>query len=298
MCIRCLERLYTFHGSKIGAFPDVSILLRFMKTSSNTETRQRLLSFLAVLMGVNHDSSDHLYARRNLEQLLNRDAILQLCQLSSVCHDIDSNQVLPSKGTEINGASSAVLTSSQISKLVLHIILRLAIFHKSTNSKGIPFFPIPIAKRLICERPKVQEESEASLQNTPLEIICQGLLCREREIVHLTAEIMQSLMSHNDRACMKLYLTGMFFFAFTRNDPDWRPLAKLLEATHLKQEIFTNEVTNPDGIIDFPTERRSFLGDLLPDGLLKVLINHGGDKFAEVFVQEQFDTPEGKLRMF
>jgi len=299
MCIRCLERLYSIHAAKIGPFPDISILLRYMRTSNSVETRQRLLSLVAVSMGVNDEKYEPVNARENLEQLLNWGSIYQLCELSSECH-INSDTV-PLTLPETTESAGEVLTSTQISKLALACLKRIVLVHKSLNSNGIPFFPIPIAKKLICERPQLSEESEKSqttsflgLHSNALAIICQGLLCRKPEIVHSTAELLQSLMSHNDKACSKLYLTGVFFFVFTYKGSDWRPLAKLLDATHMKQDFFIRIATGTKRN-EFAAETRSILGNLLPDGLLKVLMNHGADRFAEIFVQDQHDTPEGEL---
>ena len=188
-----------------------------MKTSNSEATKQRILSLIAVLVGCNDNGHDPKYARGNLEQLLKRDSIHQLCELFSNC------QVDPSTHPKDEDKSSAeLLNSIQISELALSCLKRLVLVHKSVNSKGVPLFPIPIAKKLICEGCVLPAMTENSVIDSPAvthsdscAIICQGLLCKTPQIVHLTAELIQLLVSHNEKACEKLYLTGVFFFAFT-----------------------------------------------------------------------------------
>lgn len=261
-----------------------------MRTSKSEATKQRILSLIAVLVGCNENDNDPKYARGNLEQLLKRDSIQQLCELFSNCQVDTSTHP---KDEDKSGAECAgeLLTPIQISELALNCLKRLVLVHKSVNSNGVPLFPIPIAKKLICEG-FVLPDSSAVTHSDSFAIICQGLLCKTPQIVHLTAELIQLLVSHNEKACEKLYLTGVFFFAFTYSGADWRPLSKLLEATHLKQNV--GALVAPDKFSEIGTgESSSFLATLLPKGLLKILMNRGPERFAEIFVQDNFDTPEG-----
>ena len=44
---------------------------------------------------------------------------------------------------------------------------------------------------------------------------------------------------------------------------------------------------------DMSTQCRSILGNILPEGLLNILVKYGADRFAENFIGN-CDTPEGK----
>jgi len=408
MCIRCLERLYSIHAAKIGPFADVTILLRYMRTTSNVETRHRLLSLVAVVMGNNYEKYEAINVRENLEQLLDAESIYHFCQLAAECHLDGSTSavasVLQHSGAKLNllegsdnsssgkpmqpmvpavwyvaptgqipplidtvqgpytiidlkdliakekvhrlslvsalhveeyntegqvagvirdsgidtgkwmplenvwqlrrqlfddVSASRVFSSTKVSLLALDCLTRLVLVHKSTDSRGIPFFPIPIAKRIICEGTNSSLVSRdlrtgfvSDFHNDALAIICQGLL-GSAQIVDSTANLVRLLMLQNEKNCSKLYLTGVFFFACAYSGSNWRSLAELLHETHLKQHFLAGVAATGDKN-DLPVRDRSILGNMIPEGLLKILVNHGADKFAEVFVGNH-DTPEGKL---
>ena len=89
LCIRCLERLYAVHGTEIGAFPDVMILIRSMASTRNIETQHRLLGILATILGVQEDNigDEHrVNVPENAEQMLNVESIEQLCQFVAWGH--------------------------------------------------------------------------------------------------------------------------------------------------------------------------------------------------------------------
>ena len=196
-------------------------------------------------------------------------------------------------------SSNAVFTSTEASMLSLKILTKLVQLHGSTDSRGIPFFPIPIAKRLICESSKNSSSSKtrgnklaSSFHNDSLSVICQCLLSDNAEIVESSANLIRLLMFHNEKACSKLYLTGSFFFAFARENSNWLNIAKFLYETHLKQDLSNvGKAATDKGAL--PTEDLSFLDNMLPMGMLKILVNHGPDKFAEI-VAGNHDNPEGK----
>ena len=372
MCIRCLERLYVIHAAKIGPFPDLSILMRFMRTSKSVEIRHRLLSLVAALIGVTKSERyDPVDMKENEEQLLNVESISLFCEMCSECHmvtdtsenqshdhsvspamwytatsdknppaidtiggpftlnslkqlfiakkvgrkslisifDVDENKSdktnaggnrihssdtwgwLPLEDTPqlrrqiLDGASSGILfTPSRVTLLALQCLERLVRVHKSIDSKGIPFFPIPIAKSIICEASGVSPIMDAvptGFHGNLLSIICQGLLCSDDEVVRSTAQLLRLLMFHNDKACGKLYRTGVAFFILSSAGSDCVSIMKLLEEIHLRQELGGS----------------NFLGQFLPGGLIKVLTNHGVEKFAEIYCGNH-DSPEGTFLAF
>ncbi len=388
MCIRCLERLYSMHAVKIGAFPDISILLHYLGITRNAETRHRLLSLVATLLGVNDERDEVGKVPGNAEQLFNAEAIHHLYQLVAEGHleppsvkeesKVETLQSSPSvwyvappgkvppignsikgpfhvsdlkrqiieghlhrlflvsafhshdyKSEEMQsahdvvdggidtgkwaplenvwqlrrqlldeGLASTVFSHSGVSLLALQCLTRLVLAHKTVDSRGIPFFPIPIVKRLICENTlsaAISRESGAGdmsdFHNDALSIICQSFLTGHPPVVDAAAKLLRALMLHNEKSCNKLYLTGVFIFACGYDNSNWQSIAELLYETHLHQDFLhgSEAVAGKDGL---SVKRRSILGNLLPEGLLKILVNHGAAKFAEVFVGD-YDTPEG-----
>jgi hypothetical protein len=71
----------------------------------------------------------------------------------------------------------------------------------------------------------------------------------------------------------------------------FRRLSALLHATYFQQDY---HICSDKKLPDTFSKENSILVDILPDGLLKVLINHGPENFAEAFVGN-VDTPEGKF---
>lgn len=188
----------------------------------------------------------------NIEQLLNPDCMNWLCSLVLEGHK------------NINSSIFA-----------LRCLTQLVLVHKDVNINGVPFFPIPIAKSLLCG---------ASVGALP--ILCQVILTDDRRLVERAAILINHIMRHNDSSCRSLYLTGIFYFILRSSIENWEPLAQLMYDTHLRQEV-------PCFPVDTTMEPRSVLNKLLPIGLLNVLIRHGPKRFAKIFVSD-YDTPEGK----
>lgn len=98
----------------------------------------------------------------------------------------------------------------------LSMLYRLAAVHRSVNSKLIPFYPIPISK-------KIMSDPEH------LSIFSQLLLSNDAKVVELSAKILHSLVEFNSQVNSKLYLTGLFFFACRYTGNNFVPLAQLFE---------------------------------------------------------------------
>lgn len=410
ICVRCLERLYATHWEKIGVFPDLMILAHCMSETKNVETRHRLLSLVATLLGVVSDVYSSVGATRssggaidvpdNGEQLLNGETIGILCQfvafghtnpaqvsnmLTSAVRDNSNSEDAnkpraaasatgPScppvwfvaQGTKIPPPSSAISGPYRVSELAemmeegklharslispvrevtddmfgsddgggggggrangtvdveeahidtgewrtLEQIYQLrwqlctddgssAVYapaevalkalrsfnslllhpnHSSLDPRGIPYFPIPKAKRFLSD------------PRTSLPILSQALLCNDPQVVESAAILLSSLMDHNDDACAKLYLTGAFFFACVYTGSNYRPLAKLLHDTHLRQ-VFQSGHAAVASADELDVKDRSILGNLLPEGLLMVLVNDGYERFSDIFIGSM-DAPE------
>lgn len=191
----------------------------------------------------------------------------EVCQLRwQLCSDDESSAVY----APAEVAFKALLS---FNSLLLHPS------HSSLDPRGIPYFPIPKAKRFLSD------------PRSALPILSQALLCDDPQVVESSAILLASLMDHNDDACAKLYLTGAFLFACVYTGSNYRPLAKLLYDTHLKQVFQSGHAAaaSADDVLD--VKDRSILGNLLPEGLLMVLVNDGYERFSDVFVGN-VDAPE------
>jgi len=191
-----------------------------------------------------------------------------------------------------DGSSAVIYSPSDVALLALKALTRLVDLHRSLDSRGVPYVPIPTAKRILCgssRDPNFASDTGDTLTN-PLPIVCQALLCNEGRIVEQAADLIFKLCQHNERAVSKLYLTGIYFFVFCYTGSNFRSLAKLLHSTHLKQHFKSGFAAAADES-ELPMKDRSILGHMLPEGLLFILTNYGVDRFAEVFVSNA-DTPE------
>ena len=404
MCIRCMERLYAIHASKIGPFSDVMILVRSMASTNNTETQHRLLGLLATILGVTEDdTAESADVPENAEELLNVESIGLLCQFVAWGHTDRSTigsimaRTLAANGPMIESGTSTPLsatksdelrtdamadsncppvwfiaasnkvppptelvqgpyrlsdlkrmmkedeltpfhlvTTSHVSEydsdaaddmlsealidtgkwkrlneiwqlrwqlcrdddsgpgiftpgavalLALKALTRLTELHRSLDLRGVPYYPIPLAKRVLCER-----NTGMSTDARPLSILAQSLLCTNDNVVDQAAVLLSKLLEHNAESMPKLYLTGVFFFACCYPGSNFKSLAKFLYGTHLKQRFLSGFAATGNSA-EMRMKDRSILGSILPEGLLYVLDNYGCERFAEVFIGN-VDTPE------
>lgn len=183
--------------------------------------------------------------------------------------------------------SSAIYPPEAVALLALKSLTRLVDLHRSLDSRGIPYFPIPTAKRILCG---LSAETSGDMNSKPLPILAQALLCKDAGVVDQAADLIYKLIQYNEEAMPKLYLTGLFFFINLYTGSNFQSLSKLLHATHLRQH-FQSGFAAAANEGELPMKDRSILGNMLPEGLLFVLENYGFERFAEVFVGGA-DTPE------
>lgn len=191
-----------------------------------------------------------------------------------------------------DGNSSTIYSPSEVAILALKALLRLVDLHRSLDLRGLPYFPIPTAKRILCSTSRDRNFISASDDaiSSPLPIICQSLLCNDNQIIDRASNLIYKLCEHNERAVSKLYLTGVFFFALSYTGSDFKVLSKLIHATHLEQH-FKSGYAAAASDNEILLKDRSIIGNLIPEGLLLLLTNYGFERFAEVFVSNA-DTPE------
>lgn len=196
-----------------------------------------------------------------------------------------------------DGNSSGIYGPSEVALIALKALTRLVDLHRSLDSRGVPYFPVPFAKRLLCGLSREVTTSAASetgmdidQSDSFLPILSQSLLCNDHRSVAVGAELLHKLMLHNADAVSKFYLTGAFFFALNYTGNNFRPLSELLHATHLRQHFRSGFAAAADDS-ELPLKDRSILGNMLPEGVLFVLVNYGVERFTDIFVGN-FDTPE------
>jgi DnaJ family protein C protein 13 len=187
-----------------------------------------------------------------------------------------------------DGSSSGIYSPSDVALLALKALSRLVDLHRSLDSRGVPYFPIPTAKRILSASSR--DPASDSRAVSFLSILSQSLLCNDSRVVDQAAELLYKLVDYNEEATAKLYLTGVFFFASCYTGSNFRALSKLMHATHLKQH-FRSGFTAAADESEVSMKDRSILGNILPEGLLFILVNYGFERFSDVFVGN-LDTPE------
>jgi hypothetical protein len=110
----------------------------------------------------------------------------------------------------------AIYAPAEVATKSLNLLAGLAAVHRSSNSKGTPFFPIPTSKRLMSD-------------TDHLCVFAQLLLSNNSAVVENAAVLLTSLVEFNPHANNKLYLTGAFYFACRYSGNNFLPLARLFE---------------------------------------------------------------------
>ena len=188
-----------------------------------------------------------------------------------------------------DGTRSGIYAPAEVALLALQSLNRLVDLHKSLDAAGVPYVPIPAAKRILTDRNRAVEVNN-SAGARPFSILSQGLLCNDSRVVEQSARLLHNLLQYNPDATSKFYLTGAFFFILSYAGSNFSALAQLLQATHLHQNFRSGSEATAKGK-ELPMKDRSVLGTMLPEGLVYVLDNYGYQRFVDVFLGNA-DTPE------
>lgn len=188
-----------------------------------------------------------------------------------------------------DNVENGLYSPAEIASLAAEVLHRLVGLHSSVDFRGIPFVPIPAAKRLLTGI-DANSMDRHIIGARPIQILVQALLSNNSLVVDRIAALLQLLLKHNDAAVSKLYLTGIFYFALMYTGSNFYQIAKLLQETHMHQKIGRG-ASGASVDADATIKDRSVLGDLIPEGLIHVLENYGAERFAETFVSVA-DTPE------
>lgn len=180
-------------------------------------------------------------------------------------------QSVPQLKWTLLATGQAVMNESDLSCLILNMLIRMAEYYPSRDVDGAIVRPLPRIKRML---------SDAMC----LPHIVQLLLTFDPILVEKVAYLLNEIMQDNPNVS-RLYLTGVFFFIMMYTGSNVLPIAKFLKYTHIKQAFRSDENQNSDLMF------RSILGHIIPEAMVCYLENYSSDKFAQIFLGE-FDTPE------
>lgn len=114
-------------------------------------------------------------------------------------------------------------------------------------------------------------------------------MTNEPSIVESAASLLKSIVTRNPKAMIRLYSTGVFYFALAYPGSNLLSISQLFAATHVHQAFHGGEEAAVSATL--PLAKRSVLGGLLPESLLYVLERSGSAAFAAAMVSDS-DTPE------
>lgn len=169
-----------------------------------------------------------------------------------------------------------VLTPPQVGESALSILHSMVSSHSDIDDAGEIVTPTPRVKRIL-----------SSLRCLPH--IAQAMLSGEPAIVEVSAALIKAVVTRNPKAMIRLYSTGVFYFALAYPGSNLLTIAQLFSTTHVHQAFHGGEEAAVSSSL--PLAKRSVLGGLLPESLLYVLERSGPTAFAAAMVSDS-DTPE------
>ncbi|KAH9315592.1 hypothetical protein KI387_024219, partial [Taxus chinensis] len=170
----------------------------------------------------------------------------------------------------------AVLTPVQIGEVALSILHSMVSVHSDLDDAGEIVTPTPRVKRIL--------SSSRCLPH-----IAQALLTGEPGVVEGAAALLKAIVARNPKAMVRLYNTGVFYFALAYAGSNLYSIASLFALTHGHQAFHGGEEAAVSSSL--PLAKRSVLGGLLPESLLYVLERSGPSAFAAAMISDS-DTPE------
>eukprot|EP00095_Tigriopus_kingsejongensis_P000308 maker-scaffold292_size219010-snap-gene-0.20 protein:Tk00308 transcript:maker-scaffold292_size219010-snap-gene-0.20-mRNA-1 annotation:"dnaj homolog subfamily c member 13 isoform x1" len=165
----------------------------------------------------------------------------------------------------------AVMNESEMSSLILSILISVCRYYPSKDEDGAIIRPLPKVKQALSD--------SANLPH-----LVQLLLTFDPTLVEKTSILLHLVLEDNARLAT-LYLTGFFFFILMYTGSNVLPIGRFLTMAHSKQAFRSEETKKAIA------GSQSILAQMLPDAMVAYLENHGPEKFAQIFLGE-FDTPE------
>ncbi|XP_078182422.1 DNAJ heat shock N-terminal domain-containing protein [Carex rostrata] len=169
-----------------------------------------------------------------------------------------------------------VLTPTQVGDAALSILHSMASAHSDLDDAGEIVTPTPAVKFAL--------SSPRCLPH-----VTQAILTNEPSIVESAASLLKSIVTRNPKAMIRLYSTGVFYFALAYAGSNLLSISQLFAATHVHQAFHGGEEAAVSATL--PLAKKSILGGLLPESLLYVLERSGSAAFAAAMVSDS-DTPE------
>ncbi|KAI3814570.1 hypothetical protein L1987_14210 [Smallanthus sonchifolius] len=169
-----------------------------------------------------------------------------------------------------------VLTPPQVGEAALSILHSMVSAHSDIDDAGEIVTPTPRVKRIL--------SSPRCLPH-----IAQAMLSGEPAIVEVSAALIKAVVTRNPKAMIRLYSSGVFYFALAYPGSNLLTIAQLFSTTHVHQAFHGGEEAAVSSSL--PLAKRSVLGGLLPESLLYVLERSGPNAFAAAMVADS-DTPE------
>lgn len=170
----------------------------------------------------------------------------------------------------------AVLTPVQVGEAALSILHSMVSVHSDLDDAGEIVTPTPRVKRIL--------SSPRCLPH-----IAQALLTGEPAIVEGAAALLKAVVTRNPKAMVRLYNTGVFYFALVYAGSNLYSIANLFAVTHGHQAFHGGEDAAVSSSL--PLAKRSVLGGILPESLLYVLERSGPYAFVAAMISDS-DTPE------
>lgn len=170
----------------------------------------------------------------------------------------------------------AVLTPVQVGEAALSILHSMVSVHSDLDDAGEIVTPTPRVKRIL--------SSPRCLPH-----IAQALLTGEPSIVEGAAALLKAIVTRNPKAMVRIYNTGVFYFALVYAGSNLYSIANLFAMTHGHQAFHGGEEAAVSSSL--PLAKRSVLGGILPESLLYVLERSGPYAFAAAMISDS-DTPE------
>ncbi|XP_075217212.1 receptor mediated endocytosis 8 isoform X2 [Lycorma delicatula] len=166
----------------------------------------------------------------------------------------------------------ALMDESQLSALILSMLIKMCQYYNSRNTDGAVIWPIPRIKRELSKKESLQH-------------VVQVLLTFDPVLVEKVATLLCHIAEDNS-IVPNLFETGVFYFILMYTGSNVLPIARFLKLTHTKQAFH-----NADEAQSSELMQRSILSQLLPEAMVYYLENHGPKKFMEIYLGE-YDTPE------
>ena len=175
-------------------------------------------------------------------------------------------------------AGRRTLSPQEAAAAALETLIAIVTAAPSVDADGDPVRPIPKAKRALCAPHCLAH-------------VAQAMLCGDARVADLSARLLKAVVAYNPATMVRLYRTGVFYFALAYPGSNLAALSDLLCASHTRQDSTAAPGAGAHANTQGSLASRSALGDLLPESLLQIAETYGAAALAEALTADA-DTPE------